>query len=119
LGALGEQAATRLLRRKGYVIVSRRHRDAGGEIDLIAVDQRTLVFVEVKTRRSSHREHPAEAVDREKQRRVARAAVTFMKQHQLLNHPARFDIVAVIWPADARRPTIEHFPAAFELPDDL
>lgn len=118
LGERGECAAARFLRRKGYRIIARRQRDARGEIDLIAVDQRTLVFVEVKTRRSQEFEHPAEAVNLEKQRRLSRAALAFMKQHRLFDHPARFDIVAITWPAGARKPIIEHFPAAFEPPLD-
>ncbi len=114
LGERGERAAARFLRRLGYQIVAHRQRDRMGEIDLVAVDQRVLVFVEVKTRRSAEKGHPSEAVDEEKQRRLTRAALSFLKQHRLCGYPTRFDIVAITWPDDARRPVIEHFPAAFE-----
>lgn len=114
LGQRGEAAAARFLRRLGYVIVARSQRDVLGEIDLVAVDGRTIVFVEVKTRRSTDAGHPAEAVDAQKQRRLTRLATGFLKRHQLLEHRARFDVVAVLWPAGRRRPRIEHFPAAFE-----
>lgn len=116
LGARGEAAAARFLRRKGYRIVARQARDAYGELDLVAVDQGVLVFVEVKTRQGDSAGHPAEAVDAEKQRRVIRAALAFLRRHRLLEQPVRFDVVAVRWPAGARRPLIEHFIHAFEPP---
>jgi putative endonuclease len=117
LGQRGERAAERYLRRLGYIIVARGRRDRLGEIDLVAVDGRTVVFVEVKTRRSHDAGHPAEAVDEDKQRRLTRLALAFLKRHGLLEHRARFDIVAVTWPDNARRPIIEHIQNAFEPSD--
>lgn len=114
LGRRGEDAAARYLRKLGYVIVARSHRDKIGEIDLIAVDGRTVVFVEVKTRSADQKGTPAEAVDRDKQFRLTRLALAYMKRHDLLECKSRFDIVAVTWPKGARRPLIEHFPNAFE-----
>jgi putative endonuclease len=114
LGQRGEAAAARFLKRLGYKIVARSQRDVLGEIDLVAVDARTIVFVEVKTRRSLEAGHPAEAVDADKQRRLTRLAIGFLKRHDLLEHRARIDVVAVLWPDDKRRPQIEHFPNAFE-----
>ncbi len=116
LGARGEAAAARYLRRQGYTIVARQARAGFGELDLVAVDRGVVVFVEVKTRRSDQAGHPAEAVDLRKQRRLARAALAFLRQHRLLEHPVRFDVVAIAWPARARRPVIEHIPHAFEPP---
>jgi putative endonuclease len=75
LGRRGEDAAARYLRRLGYVIVARGHRDHIGELDLIAVDGRTVVFVEVKTRTSHDAGHPADAVDEAVQRRLTRPAL--------------------------------------------
>jgi putative endonuclease len=114
LGLRGEEAAARYLKRLGYKIVARGDRLKTGEIDLVAVDRQTVVFVEVKTRESADAGHPSEAVDAAKQRRLTRAAVTFLKHHGLLESPARFDVVAITWPANQRRPTVEHFPNAFE-----
>jgi putative endonuclease len=114
LGQRGETAAARYLKRLGYKIVARGSRLRPGELDLVAVDGRTVVFVEVKTRQSGEAGHPAEAVDTAKQRRLTRLAVTFLKRHGLLEYPARFDVIAVTWPADQRRPTIEHFKNAFD-----
>lgn len=117
LGRRGERHAARYLRRKGYKIVARGTRSRRGELDLVAVDGRTVVFVEVKTRRHAGDESPAIAVGEEKQRRIARAALIFLKSHGLLENAARFDVVAIIWPRDARWPTcVEHFVNAFEAP---
>jgi len=114
LGRRGEAAAARFLKKKGYLIVARSDRMRLGEIDLVAVDGRTVVFVEVKTRRSHDAGHPAEAVDEDKQRRLTRLALTYLKRHSLLEYPARFDVVAVTWADDRREPAIEHFQNAFQ-----
>ena len=79
LGERGERAAARFLRRAGYTILARRYRLRTGEIDLVATEGRSVIFVEVKTRRSANYDHPAEAVDLQKQRRVTRTAQAFMK----------------------------------------
>lgn len=114
LGQRGEDAAARYLRGLGYRILARSDRSKPGELDLVALDGRTVVFVEVKTRVSQEAGHPSEAVDVAKQRRLTRLAVTYLKHHRLLEAAARFDVVAVTWPEDQRRPKIEHFPNAFE-----
>ena len=114
LGQRGENAAARHLRRLGYVIVARGQRDPIGEIDLVAVDGRTVVFVEVKTRATHDAGHPAEAVDEIKQRRLTRLALSYLKRHDLLECKSRFDVIAVTWPDRNKPPTIEHFKDAFE-----
>lgn len=117
LGLRGERYAARVLKRKGYKIVACGTRSQRGELDLVAVDGRTVVFVEVKTRRNASDESPAAAVDLQKQRRIARAALVFLKSHGLLENAARFDVVAIVWPKDSRKPTcIAHFVNAFDLP---
>jgi putative endonuclease len=114
LGQRGEAAALRYLRRRGYKLLARSDRSRLGEIDLVMADGRTVVFVEVKTRVSQEAGHPAEAVDAAKQRRLTRLATAYLKRHGLLEYSARFDVVAVTWPEDRRRPIIEHFPNAFD-----
>ena len=114
LGQRGEAAAARYLRRRGYKVLARGDRQGPGELDLVMLDRRTIVFVEVKTRQSHDGGHPAEAVDEHKQHRLTRAAVTFLKRYGLLNRPARFDVVAVTWPEGKWFPTVEHIPNAFE-----
>jgi putative endonuclease len=113
LGERGEQRAARYLRRKGYKVIATRRRTRFCEIDVIAVDGDTVVFAEVKTRRSVAAGRPALAVDALRRRRMTRAATAFLKSHQLLQCPARFDIVEVVWPADARQPAIMHHTNAF------
>ncbi|MCH8924162.1 MAG: YraN family protein [Planctomycetes bacterium] len=113
----GERAAARHLKRQGYKIIARRLRLGGGELDIVAVDGRTLVFVEVKTRASHDKGHPAEAVDEAKQRQLTRLGLMYLKRHDLLGHAARFDVVAITWPDGVRRPTIEHYRSAFEPAD--
>ena len=114
LGERGEAAAARFLKRQGYAIVERGARAGRGEIDLVAVDGRTVVFVEVKTRTSDAAGLPYEAVDEAKQGRLTRLALVYLKRHGLLEYPARFDVVSVVWPAGERRPQIEHYKNAFE-----
>jgi putative endonuclease len=113
LGARGEDAAVHFLKRLGYRIVERGYDSPLGELDIIAVDARTIVFVEVKTRTSSDAGHPTEAIDENKQRRMTQSALAYMKSKRLLEHSSRFDVVAVTWPPDSRRPHIEHFINAF------
>jgi putative endonuclease len=114
LGRRGEEAATRFLKRLDYHILARGLDSRLGELDIIAVDDRTVVFVEVKTRTSTDAGLPADAIDETKQRRMTQAALAYLRSHGLLQHAARFDVVAVTWPENARHPTIEHYKNAFE-----
>jgi putative endonuclease len=111
LGDRGERAAARYLRRQGMRVWVRGYRTRTGEIDLIARDGDTLVFVEVKSRRQGV---PAEAVTPEKQRRITSAALGFLHKYKLLDTRCRFDVVAIIWPDDRCPPRIEHYRNAFE-----
>jgi len=93
-GRLAERAAERLLRRKGLVILARNWRGAGGEIDLAALQGRTLVFCEVKYR--SHGFHPDHAAVASGQRaRTARAARAFRNRYGVAHLAYRFDLVTV------------------------
>ncbi len=114
LGPQGEQLAARFLQRLGYRILARGHRQRLGELDLVALDGKTLVFVEVKTWRTGDKGDPSEAVDDRKQARLTRAALTYMKRRRLLEQPARFDVVSIVWQGEQNKPTIRHFINAFE-----
>jgi len=122
LGARGERAAIRYLRwTKRMHIIEASARNMYGEIDIIAVTRckTKVVFIEVKTRQSHDRGHPAEAVGAEKQKRITRIALAYMKRNNLLNEcSARFDVVAITWPREQRRPTIEHYENAFDAVGD-
>lgn len=121
LGLRGEQAAARMLRQKGLRVIEHGAADRRGEIDLIAIDRRdtggpSVVFVEVKTLGTTKPGHPADRVDAEKQRRITQAALRFLSRQRMLNHRARFDVVAVWWPQqETLMPQrIKHYESAFE-----
>lgn len=115
LGQRGEAAAAKFLRRRGYKILARGEHFGRNELDLVVLDRKkTIVFVEVKTRQRADMGHPSEAVDALKQRKLTRLAQAFLKRHGLERLAARFDIIAITWPAERRRPTIEHIENAFE-----
>ena len=95
LGRRAERAAERELRRRGYAIVARNVRIAGGEIDLVALDGDTVCFVEVRARSSEDVGSPLESVGSKKQRQLTKLARSFLRRRGLKNTPARFDVVAV------------------------
>jgi putative endonuclease len=109
----GERRAAKFLRRAGFRILARQYANRFGEVDLIALDGETVVFVEVKSRRSEAAGHPVEAVTHEKQKRLTRIALTYLKRRRWLERSARFDVVAVLWPQDAKEPQILHYRDAF------
>jgi putative endonuclease len=113
-GQRGERAAAKYLKRLRYKILHRGYRILGGELDIVAVDGRTVVFVEVKTRTSHDAGHPAEAVDPQKQKQLTQLALAYLKRYQLFDCRARFDVIAITWPSGQKRPTIQHFKHAFE-----
>ena len=115
-GAHGEKLACRLLRRCGYKILYRNFRGRrGGEIDIVCRDGDTLVFVEVKTRTREDFGRPIEAVDRDKQWRISRGGLAWLR---LLDNPDilfRFDVVEVLM-LDDTKPRLELIQNAFQLP---
>lgn len=122
IGLRGEQIAARLLRRKGLIILAHSESDRAGEIDLIALDKktRTIIFVEVKTLQTTKPGHPAERVDDEKQGRITRAALRYLKRKKMIGVRCRFDVVAIWWPEENAEPEkIEHYEHAFEATGDF
>jgi putative endonuclease len=99
IGALGEESAERFLRKEGYRVLARNYRCKAGEIDIIAEDRGTIVFVEVKTRSPRAKLAPEEAVDAAKREHLRRAAKFYLASYREPS-PTRFDIVSV-W-LDAR-----------------
>jgi putative endonuclease len=94
-GADGEDVAAAFLRARGLTIVERNFRCRAGEIDVIALDGRTIVFGEVRTRRGRAHGSALESVTAAKQRQVARVASFYLARHHLHAHPVRFDVVSV------------------------
>jgi putative endonuclease len=112
-GNRSERAAARFLRRLGYRIVARNYSCPHGELDLVALDGRCIVFVEVRSTERTDTAIPAASVDDAKQRRLTQLALHFLQKHDLLNQSARFDVLALSWPPDSAEPVIEHYPNAF------
>jgi putative endonuclease len=113
-GNRSERAAWRFLERLGYRIVVRNYSCPLGELDVVAIDNGTLVFVEVRSTGNDDPARPAVSVDYNKQKRLTNLAVQFLQAKRLLDRPARFDVLAVSWPASKNEPVIVHYPNAFE-----
>ena len=112
LGQIGEDLACRELERRGYAIVTRRYRRRGGELDIVARDGQTLVFVEVKTRCGRLFGGAAEAVTAIKRRRIVALALDYMTRYRVGRCPCRFDVVSIQF--DTGRPVIDVYKSAFD-----
>ena len=110
-GRRGEAQAEQFLKKAGLKIIARNVRVGHDEIDLIAKQQKTLIFVEVKTRGDERFGRPAAAVDRAKRRKLSRAAIRFLKKHHLRPPYIRFDVIEVV----SDPPEIRHIRNAFTL----
>ena len=111
-GKKGEELAAAHLAKAGYRIIERNYRCLFGEVDIVAEEGETLVFVEVKSRRSARYGDPQLAVGREKQKKISRVAMHYLTERHLCR-PARFDVVAVKLPPG--QVGIELIRDAFEL----
>jgi len=114
LGRRGEAAAEALLRRAGMRILERRFRIRVGEIDLIAEQEGSVVFVEVKARRGSGYGSPAAAITKAKRDRMARVALAYLQRRAWLHRPSRFDVVEVMAGAGGQL-ELRHIVDAFRL----
>ena len=112
-GRQSEALAVRHLKRQGYRIVAQNYRNRLGEIDIVAKDRSTLVFVEVKARRTPRFGPPKAAVTPQKQRKLSMVALAYLKETGQSEAAARFDVVAI--DASAPQPVIEVVKNAFEL----
>ena len=112
LGKMGEDLACAELERLGYAILDRRYRTKFGEIDIIAREAGTTVFVEVKTRVGEQFGGGADALTPWKQRRITQMAVDYLARHRLHDQPCRFDVVTI--EMDAGRPRIQVYAHAFD-----
>ena|SRR5690349_254638 len=112
VGAYGERVAVRYLMDQGMVVLDRNWRCAAGELDAVLRDGDTLVFAEVKTRRSLRFGAPAEAVVGAKAGRMRRLATLWLAQSRLHPREVRFDVVSVL-PRSAGPAAVEHLRGAF------
>ncbi len=116
-GHRSERAAAGFLRRLGYRILQHNFSCRLGEIDMVALDGQCIVFVEVRSTESADTAGPAHSVDRRKQQKLTQLGRYYLKVKNVNDHPARFDVLAISWPAQQAEPRIVHFPNAFEAAD--
>ncbi len=114
LGERGEAIAAAYLVGQKFTIVEKNFRCKAGEVDIIARDGKTYVFVEVKTRRSLSCGPPQASVNQFKQRQISKAALTWLAKNRLFGTGARFDVIAILMP-DHQVPVIDHIRNAFDL----
>ena len=113
LGKLGEDLACAELERRGYEILHRRYRTRAGELDVVARDGPTIVFVEVKAREGDCYGGGAAAVGLRKQQRIAQMATDYLCRRKLHTCPCRFDVVTVDFSCD--QPQVEVYTHAFAM----
>ncbi|MDP3787424.1 MAG: YraN family protein [Candidatus Omnitrophota bacterium] len=113
VGDLGERLAAKFLRRGGYTILARKYRCKFGEIDIVAKDRNTLVFVEVRSRSDSGCGLPYETIDYKKREHIKRVAAEFLKRFNLFDYDCRFDCVSVLFDDNFKPKQIELIKDAF------
>lgn len=96
LGTRGEEKALNYLINEGYIIIEKNYTCKIGEIDIIAMDLDTTVFIEVKYRKDNKMGRPYEAVDYYKQLKIMKVAMMYVSSHQLFEKPMRFDVVEIV-----------------------
>lgn len=110
IGKRGEDAAAAYLQQKGYTIIGRNYRAGRGEIDIVALHDKTLVFIEVKSNATMKYGLPEERVHRKKQQQIARIAQCFMEREDLAFDDCRFDVISVTFQKEVE---INHIKDAF------
>jgi len=113
IGKKGESIAVAYLELSGYTILKLNYRNRLGEIDIIAKDKDTIVFIEVKARTSNRFGNPKWAVTLKKQEKISKVALSYLKEQKQIQVKARFDVVAVSF--SKTPPGIELVKNAFEL----
>lgn len=112
-GKFGEDLAVRFLKNQGYKIICKNFQCRFGEIDIIARDKDTVVFIEVKSRRTATFGHPKFAVTKAKQEKISKTALHYLKMTDQSDCRARFDVVTVN--AADRKTDVEIIKNAFDL----
>ena len=114
VGKIGEALAVEHFKAQGYEIRAQNYRTRSGEIDLIVQRGKRVVFVEVKTRRSSKFGAPQAAVTPAKQKQISKIALNYLQTHNLLDVPCQFDVVAIILSWEFELVKLQHIENAFE-----
>lgn len=95
LGKLGEEYAFEQLKKMGYRILCQNYRSPAGELDIVAEQDGSLVFIEVRTKTSHRFGTPAESITRKKQEKLRQMARIYISSNRLFGKPCRFDVVCV------------------------
>ena len=109
IGAWGEEVASQYLEAKGYQILARNWRTQEGEVDLVAQEGETVVFVEVKTRTSKDFGWPEDSVTTTKKRRLQRSAMAYLMDQDLIDVPWRIDVIAIDRNRSGEVERLEHY----------
>lgn len=112
VGKAYEDLAAQFLESQGYVILARNYHARRGEVDLIALDGETLVFVEVRMRKKPDPVSPLETITAEKRRRMVLAAQAYLAQQRITDRDCRFDVIGIVH-RPGYRPVIDHVENAF------
>lgn len=113
LGRRGEDEAASYLKKQGYILLQRNYRCPLGEIDVIAKDSKTLVFIEVRTRSSDRFGTPQESINRKKMLKIHKVAQYYLKAVQKEEEPVRFDVLALLLDVENQLMQLEHIKGAF------
>ena len=116
-GQQGEREAEKFLSAQRYEILAKNYRSPFGEVDLIALDRHTIVFVEVRTHTGEAFGDPLESVNLRKQRQIAKTALHYLSRNRLFDREARFDVIGIRW--EEEKPHLTHIKGAFDLPRSL
>ena len=106
LGKAGEETAARILKENGYKILKCNYKTRFSEIDIIARDKDTICFIEVKTRYSDRFGAPFESITLLKQKKIFQSALCFLKENNLFNRKARFDVVSITFRDEKAQPEL-------------
>jgi putative endonuclease len=109
----GEAIAEQFCVLRGYRVLDRNAREGRGELDLVALDRETVVFVEVKFRGERDPAGPLQAVGAKKREDMARAAARWLAERRLFAKPVRFDVIGITWASDGTELRVQHVPNAF------
>ncbi len=115
IGKKGEDTAEKYLKKQGYRILGKNYKSPSGEIDIIALDKGTLVFIEVKTRRSDEFGPPEISVTSTKRQKIIKSAFHFLSKKRIKDTPCRFDIVSITGSPDQKEKVVKIIKDAFEI----
>jgi putative endonuclease len=118
LGEWGERLAESHLLSKGYAILARNWRVQEGEVDLVAQDGQTIVFAEIKTRRSRSYGEPEQSITASKRRRLRQASWAYLEAHGLLEAAWRIDVIAIRTDLPGKAWHLEHYVNAVEAEEE-